>query len=314
MRKKLSSIFWGIILIASGAYGLAQALGYTTTQNPAIWGGIFGGICLVSLIFYFFDGVKNWGWLFPMGIFGALALMMVMVARGVESASMAAPIFIGIGLPFVVAFFIDRANNWWALIPAGVMAFLILVVLLVDRVPGEWIGAGFLFVLAITFFLVYWSRRQLWSLIVAYVMFVLGFMPLLALTTRPELSGVIFLTAIGLPFLFLYVQSPQRWWAIIPAGMLLTLAIITAVVLIPRFNGQEFNSHIANFIVFAGWAVTFAVVWLRHHQRWAMIVTIGAIVIAIAGLFVTKLEFVWPVIIIVLGIFLLVRNLLPKKV
>ena len=314
MRKKLASIFWGIILIASGAYGLAQALGYATTQNPTVWGGIFGGICLVALIFYFFDGVKNWGWLFPVGIFGALAFMMVMVAHGIESPSMAAPIFIGIGLPFVVAFIIDRVNNWWALIPAGVMSFLILVVLLVDRVPGEWIGSGFLFVLAITFFLVYWSRRKLWALIVAYVMFVLGFMPLIVITVHPELSEIIFLVAMGLPFLYLYFQSPQSWWAIIPAGMLLTLAIITAVVLISNINGQELNSHIGNFIVFAGWAVTFAVVWLRHHQRWAMIVAIGMLVVAIAGLFVTKLEFVWPVVIILLGIYLLIRNLLPKKV
>jgi len=313
MNKRLGSIFWGIILIAGGALALVQSMGYEFTQNPTVWAFIFGGISVIALIFYFVDGLKNWGWLFPVGIFAALALMMGFVAAGNDNPAMAAPLFVGIGLPFVVAFFLDRAKNWWALIPAGVMAFLTLVVLAVDNVPGEWIGAGFLFILALAFFLVYVSRRALWAAIVAYVLFVLSFMPVMALTSLPELSGVIMLFAIGLPFLFVYFRSPERWWAIIPAGILLTMGIVTAVVLLPGIPAEDFSNRIANPIIFAGAAATFAVVWLRHQKRWGMILTVLMALLAITSLFLNKMQFAWPALIILLGGYMLYAALRPKK-
>ncbi len=312
MNKRLSSIFWGIILIAGGAYALAQTMGYEFAQNPVIWAIIFGVVSIVSLVFYFIDGLKQWGWLFPAGIFGALAIMMVLVEAGYENPAMAAPLFVGIGLPFVVAFILDRAKNWWALIPAGVMAFLTLVVLAVENVPGEWIGAGFLFILAFAFFLVYLSRRMTWAAIVAYVMFVLSFMPLMSLTPQPELAGTITLVAISLPFLFVYFRSPERWWAIIPGGILLTLGVLTAFVLLPGLPSIEDNNQLGNAILFAGGAVTFAVVWLRHQKRWAMIVAGAAAVLAITSAFVNNMQYVWPVIIMLLGGYLLYNALRPK--
>ena len=105
MNKRLIYLFWGLILIAGGAYALARTAGFEITQDPTVWAFIFGGISVFSLIFYFADGVKNWGWLFPVGIFGGLAITSGLVARGVDDPAMAAPLFIGIGLPFIVAFF-----------------------------------------------------------------------------------------------------------------------------------------------------------------------------------------------------------------
>jgi hypothetical protein len=195
------------------------------------------------------------------------------------------------------------------------MAFLILVLLVVNRLPGEIIGAGFLFIMAVAFFLVYWSQRRLWAAIVAYVFFVLGFMPLLAMTPYPEFAGPVFLLATGLPFLYVYARSPQNWWAIIPAGTLLALAAITgAALVVAKSPSIPFFRNIFNFILFAGLALTFAVVWLRHHQPWALFVTAVMAVAAIVSLFVAKIELVWPVLIILAGIFLLVRNLRPKRV
>jgi hypothetical protein len=305
MNKKRASIFWGTLLIAGGAYALASTVGYEVTQDPTVWAFIFGGISVVSLIFYFADGVKNWGWLFPVGIFGALSITSALVAREVNDPAMAAPLFIGIGLPFVVAFIIDRTRHWWALIPAGAMAFLTLVLFAVDRVAGEWIGSGFLFILAATFFLVYLSKRAGWAAIVAYVMFVVGFTPLMAMTSRPELSGVIMLFAIGLPFLYVYRKSPERWWAIIPAGILLTLGVVTAIVLIPGIPSEKYDNRIGNSLFYAGAAATFAVAWLRHHKRWAMVVTILAVIMAVITALFGEIQQSWPVVIILVGAYLL---------
>jgi hypothetical protein len=305
MNKRLASIFWGIVLIAGGAYALASTAGYEITQDPTVWAFIFGGISIVSLIFYFAEGVKNWGWLFPVGIFGGLAITSGLVARGVDDPAMAAPLFIGIGLPFIVAFLLDRAHNWWALIPAGAMAFLILALFAADRVAGEWIGSGMFFILAATFFLIYLSRHALWAAIVAYVLFIFGFMPLMAMTPRPELAGVIMFFAIGLPFLFVYLRSPERWWAIFPAGILLTLGVVTAAVLIPGISTEQYDNRIGNALFYTGGAATFAVVWLRHHKRWAMVVTILAAIMAVITALFGEIQQSWPIVLILAGAYLL---------
>jgi hypothetical protein len=172
--NKLNSLFWGLVLIAGGALALAQNQGYLTNLQPAIWIGVFAVISAASLIFYFLSGIQNWGMLFPAGIFGALALLITLGLNETENPAIAAPLFVGIGLPFIVAYFLDRAKNWWALIPAGVMAFLTYVLLVAENLGGEAVGAGLFFILATTFGLVYVSRRALWAALVSYIMFVLG--------------------------------------------------------------------------------------------------------------------------------------------
>ena len=313
MKKRTANIFWGLMLVAAGIYALAQSLGYEVPQDPVLWTYVFAGISLISFILYFVEGWRNWGALFPGCIFAALALLLGMAARGVESPAMAAPLFIGIAIPFILGYVLDRKQNWWALIPAGVMAFLTLVLFAVDNVPGEWIGSGLFFILAVIFFLVYLGRHATWSIIVAYVMFVLGFMPLLGMTTRPELGGVIFLLAIGLPFLYVYLRYPERWWAIIPAGILLTLVIITAFVLLPGVPDSDSFNRIGNSLFFLGTAATFAIVWLRHHKQWGLWLMILFVILAILNYFFPIAEGYWPVFVIAGGFYLLYRAWKPKE-
>jgi len=314
MNKKLANLFWGVGLIAAGGLALAQSLGYVNDLAPTIWITVFAGISLVSLVTYFTVGTRNWGWLFPAGVFGALALIIVMATNGVGSAAVASPLFIGIGIPFVVAYLRDRSNNWWALIPTGVMAFLTVTLLAVDSVRGEWIGASLLFFMGAAFLLVYLSNRtRTWAAIVAYVLFVVGFMPLMALTSRPELAGIVFLVAASLPFLVVYLSSAERWWAIIPAGILLTLGIVTAAVLLPSLPGPDFDNHIPNALALAGFAATFAIVWLRHHKNWALYVTLVGVCLSVGALVTGRtLQTFWPFFVIAAGVFLLYRAIFSK--
>jgi len=312
MNKKLSGIFWGIVLIAGGLFALAQTLGYRTPQNPTLWAIIFGVLGLASFTFYFLEGTGKWGWLFPAGIFAALAILLGLAEAGVDSPVMAAPIFIGVGLPFVVAYFQDRAKNWWALIPTGLMAFFTLVMFTVDRVRDEWIGAGLFFILAVIFSLIYLGKRATWAAIVAFVMFVLGFMPLLAMTSRPELAGILVMAAIGLPFLLVYLRSAEGWWAIIPAGILLTMAIVTAIVLLSGAPSKELDPRYANALIFAGMAATFAVVWLRHHKSWGMVLTLISALLGAAATFFGNLDNFWALFVIAAGVYL-VANALRRQ-
>lgn len=315
MSKKLANAFWGILLIGAGLVGLAQTQGYLTDISPTIWMVIFAVTSVVSLALYFMSGIQNWGMLFPAGIFGALAILLAAGINNIDTPAMAAPLFVGIGLPFVVAYFLNRAENWWALIPAGIMAFLTFVLLVVDNMGGEVIGSALFFILAASFGIVFATRRALWAAIVAYVMFVLGFMPLLAMTSRAELAGVLVMFAIALPFFIAYFRAPaERFWAIIPAGILTTVGLLTAMVLLPGLPGADFDNRLPNAILFAGLAITFAIVWLRHQKRWGMVFTILAILAAVASLFVGALDNTWPFLVILAGLYLLYSTLRQKTI
>ncbi len=313
MNQKISSIFWGLLLILGGLAALAQTQGYLNDFPPVVWSIVFAVISIVALGLYIARGVKHWEMLFPVGIFGALAIMLAFAASGVDHPVMAAPLFIGIGIPFVLAFSLDRAKNWWALIPAGVMGFLIFATLAAENMRGEVIGSALFFILAAAFGFVYAARRVLWAAIVAYVMFVMGFMPLMALTNRPEIAGALTIFGVALPFWLIYLRgSPERWWAIIPAGVLTTAGILTAIVLLSGMPAQGYDSRLANAFMYLGLAATFAVVWLRHHKGWAMIFMVIAAGMGVFAALVNNDQFLWPAALVAVGIYLVFRNIRGK--
>ena len=315
MNINKTSLFWGILLMGAGALALARQWGYISNASPLVWAGVFALISLLALLNYALGGWKQWGWLFPTGVFGGLAVTTALAAADVNNAAIASPLFFGLIIPFAAAYFMDRERNWWALIPGGVMTFLALTTLLVDRTArDEWVGSLFLFMVALSFLFVYLQRRtRIWALIVAYSVGVLGFAPLLASFGRnADYFGALFLFAIALPFFAVYFRSVANWWAIIPAGALTTLAIIAALS-IAGIVPFPWENALMTALLMAGLAVTFAVLWLRHDKQWAKIVTIILAALVVASLFLVNYsEILWPVAIIVGGLYLFYTALRPR--
>jgi hypothetical protein len=146
MTKSFAQLFGGLLLIAAGVLTFAETSGYIDLDllAPGVWVAIFGILSLLSFVAYFTAGLKRWGWLFPAGIFGALALIVTLGILGVHSSVIGVPLFAGLALPFITAFALDRKRNWWALIPTGVFAFLSFVLIAVDTLRAEWIGSALL--------------------------------------------------------------------------------------------------------------------------------------------------------------------------
>lgn len=314
MRINKTSFFWGALLIVAGALALFEQLGYTRQYSAQIWIGVFIVISLLGFVFYALSGWKVWGWLFPAGIFGGLAITGTLANAGIDNPAVGSPLFFGLTLPFAAAYFIDRPRHWWALITGGMLLFLALTTLLVETVGDEWIGAMFLFMIAAVFLTVYLTNRsRTWALIVAYVFAVLGIAPLMSTGGRnAAFFGPIFLLAVALPFFVMYFRPENHWWAIIPAGTLTTAALIAAVAIsgLVRF---ETNTGYGNALMMGGLAVTFAVVWLRHAKSWAGIVAIVLAALAVASIFFANYaQFFWPVAIVAVGIYLFVSALRPK--
>jgi hypothetical protein len=314
MNIKKSSLIWGILLIGAGAIALARQLGYTDRFPDQVWMWIFALISLLAFVSYALSGWKLWGWLFPAGVFGGLAVIVALAVNRVDSAAIGSPLFFGLVIPFGAAYLTDRSRNWWALIPGGVMLFLALTTLMVDSAGGEWIGALFLFLLALSFLAVYLNDpTRTWALLVAYICGVLAIAPAMASGGRTAAYyGPVFLFAVALPFFVLYFRSATKWWAIIPAGVLTVLAAIT-VLAVAGWIRNENQGGYANAILMGGLAATFSVVWLRHAKAWARVVTVVLALVAVASVFfVSYSQIVWPVAIILAGAYLLFTALRPK--
>ena len=317
MNVNKSSLFWGVLLIAGGGLALAQQLGYLDQLPESIWMWIFALVSFGAFLSYALSGWRDWGWLFPAGIFGGLAVTVGLATNDVDSAAVGSPLFFGLLLPFGAAYLSDRARNWWALIPGALMLFLALTTLLVDNIGGEWIGSLFLFLVGLGFFVVYLNNRaHAWALLVAYILAVLSIAPALAAGGGDTAAyfGSVFLFAVALPFFVLYFRSMEYWWAIIPAGVMTTLAVIAGAA-IAGWIRDEAQGGYANAVLMFGLAVTFAVVWLRHAREWAKIVTIILLAFAVASVFFASYtEIFWPVAIILAGAYLLFSSMRPRPV
>ncbi len=307
MQMKRSSLLWGLLLVGAGLVALAQQAGLMRQLPDQVWVWVSALISLLAFASYALSGWKEWGWLFPAGIFGGLAVILGLLVAGIDNAALTSALFIGLLIPFVAAYLTDRTRNWWALIPAAVMVFLTLVALLVERVPGEWFGALLLFMVALSFFLVYLRQRtRMWALLVAYIVAALAIAPAMASagSLAPYYGGV-FLLLVALPFLFVYFRNGDKWWPVIPAGALIGLALVTIAGIAGWINSAA-GGGLASALLMASLAAAFAVIWLRHGRQWAKTVTIvlGALAVAMA-LFAAQSAILWPIVLILLGAYVL---------
>lgn len=303
MKVKYINFIWGLLLIFAGAMFLAQNMGLIGELSPEFWKFIFAGLSLLFLATYFISGLHEWGWLFPASIFGGLAITISLAEAGVQDAVVAAPLFAGIAIPFLAAFLLDH-KNWWALIPAWVMVALMLMMILVDRVPGEVIGSFVLLAVGLPFLLVYFTNRsRWWALIPGFIITAVAFIPILATQASGEFVGAFVLLAVAIPFFAIYLWSPKNWWALIPAGIVASVALV--VLLSAGFGTTFEGTAIANGVIFTGIGLTFGVLWLRRKTQpteWAKYPALGFLAAGlIAFAFGSSMESFWPLLLIIGG-------------
>ncbi len=131
------------------------------------------------------------------------------------------------------------------------------------------------------------SKSNWWAALPGSILFSVGVtasLPWVAPGLEGRLGGPIVLAGISLAFWLVYLRVPTHWWAIIPAGVMLTLASIT---LMSTDNGMETGG-----VFFIGLGLTFALVALlpgaslRMAWPWipaAVLITMGFLFIASAA-------------------------------
>ena len=196
MRWLESRILWGSLLILGGVIFLLQNLGIFSAGS-LFWATLLGlaGIFFLSI---FIQNRGNWWALMPgftlLGIAISIGLKWLLPYYGEVWSG--AIVLAGIGLGFLAVYLVER-QNWWALIPAGVMITLTVIVGLEQRLP-EFVMAAIFFVgLGLTFSLIASLPNprgdMRWAWIPAGILFLVG---LVLLTTAVNL--LLYLWPVGL--------------------------------------------------------------------------------------------------------------------
>lgn len=143
--------------------------------------------------------------------------------------------------------------------------------------------------------LYYQNQKRVWILPMAF-----GLFGAAAAAISGALAGTSFLALLGAGFLLVYLDQRRHWWALIPAGVLFTLALVAGLSL--------FAPNYIVPVLFVGLAATFATLYrLPESRRWAIYPAIGTMVIAIASLSFVG-GWLLPILLIAGGAYLLSRQ------
>lgn len=201
---------------------------------------------------------------------------------------------------------------WGVLLIAGGILFLLQNLGLMEVGNLFW---TLLFAFAgVSFLSVFFSdRAQWWALIPGFVLLALAAVigiSVIAPGLSENLGGGLFLGGIGLAFFAVYLANRGNWWAVIPGGVLLTLATVATI------GEATFDT---GGIFFLGLGLTFALVAIlptpEGSMKWAFIpagilLVMGLLIMAAAGEYI---NLVWPAALILLGLFLIYRTLVWRR-
>jgi hypothetical protein len=180
-----------------------------------------------------------------------------------------------------------------------------------NLIPSAWdlVWALLFGIAGCVFIFAFWTNRtQWWPLIPGLGLLSLGLLMVLEeFLPGSDWLGAIFLGGIGLSFWLIYAIRPENWWAVIPGGVLVTLAIVAGID--PYVGGDTGGG-----IFMLGLGLTFGLLALlptsQGRMKWAFI---PAAILLVIGIFIMSpflplLNYIWPLALIALGGYFILRN------
>ena len=175
---KRALVLGGILMLV----GVLAFIDVFVDLSPWVWVILFAAAGVGALAVYLTDR-SDWSLLIPAYVMLALALLIALAESQIlRGEAVAVFVLIVIALPFLVVFLRNR-SQWWALIPAYVLAAVALMIglqeigILSDAVTAPYVLAA----IAIPFFVVFArNRRQWWFLIPAGVLTIVALSLLIA--------------------------------------------------------------------------------------------------------------------------------------
>ena len=181
---------------------------------------------------------------------------------------------------------------------------------------GEFFWTVALGIVGILFLIVYINNHVHWWALIPGIIFLslaatIGLDSFLPGFSDTNLGGTIILGGIALSFLLVYLAERANWWAIIPAGVMATIAIVAVV-------DSGSSGAASGGIFFLGLGITFVLVAILPtaigQMRWAWI---PAVILGVMGLLIllaaeNLINYIWPALILIAGIWLIIRSVVRR--
>lgn len=207
---------------------------------------------------------------------------------------------------------------WGALLIGGGVLLLIQALGIFESVAPLFMAIAFAAAgLIFLYFFLAKPHDTWWAAIPGFTLLGLGatvFVGEIAPAFLAPLAGSAFLGSIGVGFLMVYFARRDFWWALIPAGVMGTLAVVAAS------DMTGLADSMGGSIFFLGLGLTFAVLGLLPNpdgdvQRWALIPAAILLVMAlvVGTVYASALNYVWPIVLIVAGGVLVYRALQSRR-
>ena len=205
MKWQILRALWGLLLVLAGVLFLLNSIG-TITIGDYQWAIILGigGLAFLSV---FLSDRQHWWALFPAFglIIGGLIIYLQQAFPWLSDDFGGVIALGGIGLVFLLIF-ITNIKNWWALIPAGVLLSLAVMLLL-----GFESGGVFLIGLGLTFgvlgFVPTEHGRMRWAFIPAVVLILVGIFVTLAVYNLFAILWPLALIAGGVMIVYFVIKT-----------------------------------------------------------------------------------------------------------
>lgn len=181
MNRSRATVFWGAGLLLLGVLLLLQNLGIGPSLVEAIWLAAFalGGVGFLSV--YVRDRERWWA-LIPGGALLGIAAIFALETFFPGRGAWASILFLLVLSGTFLAVFVLHRENWWAMIPGGVLLTTAVVSLLDHIAPAFETGAIMMLGLAATFAVLSMVEtpqgRLRWPLIPASVLLAIGLLML----------------------------------------------------------------------------------------------------------------------------------------
>ena len=211
MQKFIRSrIVWGILLILAGVVALLVNIGFVGSKN-FFW--IVLSLLGAGFFFSFLvENKRNWWALIPgISLIGVTLVNLVgWISPSVQQQWGEIILFAMIGISFIIVYLYDR-DQWWAIIPAGVLFSLSAVAGLGRSVTDRESSGIFLLGLGLTFLLLAIlpnkAGKMAWAWIPAFILMIVG---TIVMITAGQLIGYIVSVVIIVIGILLIIRAVRR--------------------------------------------------------------------------------------------------------
>ena len=216
MKRANEMLAWALFLLVAGIFLLLKNLGVFKQWGEVIWGGLFAAVGLAFIIWFIIDRERWWRAIAGFTLLG-IGAVILLGWQNVELGDWrGALVLFGVALGFW-AVLLAHADNWWAVIPAGVLTVVgLLVGLHADLTQAGWLAAllvGLGLVFALLYLVRFGQHDTHWAGIPAAALLLVGVVTLvgaLGVATPVQQWWPILLVAAGLALLLISLLSRRH--------------------------------------------------------------------------------------------------------